>query len=71
MATPTKKLLNQVCDCVDENLKGIVALNPGLQILEGHKVIVRADIEEVKAKGKVTLLSGGGSGHEPAHAGKS
>eukprot|EP00079_Xenopus_tropicalis_P024687 XP_012817609.1 PREDICTED: triokinase/FMN cyclase isoform X2 [Xenopus tropicalis] len=36
-------------------------------MLQGHRVILRADFEGVK--GKVALLSGGGSGHEPAHAG--
>ena len=67
MASHGKKLVNEVSTCVDDSLQGLVALNPGLRILEGHRVIVRADIEEVK--GKVTLVSGGGSGHEPAHAG--
>jgi dihydroxyacetone kinase len=55
--------------CVDECLAGVVAVNPGLQILVGHRVIIRADIDKVKAAGKVTILCGGGSGHEPAHAG--
>ncbi len=32
-------------------------------------MVVRSDIEKVKAAGKVTLVSGGGSGHEPTHAG--
>ena len=38
-------------------------------MLEGHRVVIRSDIEGVKKAGKVTLISGGGSGHEPAHAG--
>ena len=46
-----------------------MAVNTGLRILAGHQVVIRADIEKVKAEGKVTLISGGGSGHEPAHAG--
>ena len=66
-----KKLINDAHQVVDDCLQGLVAVNPGLQILEGHRVIVRRDIEEVKAAGKVTLLSGGGSGHEPTHAGES
>ncbi|XP_064621680.1 triokinase/FMN cyclase-like isoform X2 [Lineus longissimus] len=65
----TKKFINSVDRCVDECLAGVVAVNPGLQILEGHRVIIRADIDQVKAAGKVTILCGGGSGHEPAHAG--
>ena len=64
-----KKLLNTVERCVDENLEGLVAINPGMRILKDTRVVVRADIEEVKKQGKVTILCGGGSGHEPAHAG--
>ena len=70
MAASGKKLINSPDDCVDDCLEGLVAVNPGLRRLKNHRVIVRADIEEVKAAGKVTLLSGGGSGHEPAHAGR-
>ncbi|ELT91143.1 hypothetical protein CAPTEDRAFT_218793, partial [Capitella teleta] len=65
----SKMLINTPSDCVDECLRGLVTFNPGLQILQGHRVVVRSDIDKVKADGKVTLISGGGSGHEPAHAG--
>lgn len=64
-----KKLLNTVERCVDENLEGFVAVNPGVRLIKDERVVVRADIEQVKKAGRVTLLSGGGSGHEPAHAG--
>ncbi|XP_053373186.1 triokinase/FMN cyclase-like isoform X1 [Mercenaria mercenaria] len=64
-----KKLLNTVERCVDENLEGLVTINPGLRLIKDTRVVVRADIESVKKAGKVTLLCGGGSGHEPAHAG--
>jgi len=64
-----KKLLNLVDRCVDENLEGLVAINPGIRLIKDERVAVRADIDEMKKAGKVTLLSGGGSGHEPAHAG--
>ena len=64
-----KKLINSVDRCVDENLEGLVAVNPGLRLIKDTRVVVRADIEDVKRQGKVTLLCGGGSGHEPAHAG--
>jgi dihydroxyacetone kinase len=37
--------------------------------MKDHRIIIRADIDDLKAQNKVTLLSGGGSGHEPAHAG--
>ena len=37
----------------------------------GHpRIAVRADIEEYKASNKVTVISGGGSGHEPLAAGR-
>lgn len=65
----SKKLINQVSSVVDDGIKGLTAVYPGLCLLEGHRVVVRSDIEAVKDGGKVTILSGGGSGHEPAHAG--
>jgi dihydroxyacetone kinase len=65
----SKKLINSVDRCVDEALEGLVYVNPGLQVLQGHRVVVRSDVEDVVKAGKVTLLCGGGSGHEPAHAG--
>ena len=65
----SKKLLNSVERCVDENLEGLVAVNPGLRLIEGTRVVVREDIAQVKDAGRVTVLCGGGSGHEPGHAG--
>ncbi|KQK73596.1 hypothetical protein AAES_165504 [Amazona aestiva] len=62
-----KKLVNSVSGCADDALAGLVACNPGLQLLQGHRVALRADL--VAIRGRVALLSGGGSGHEPAHAG--
>ena len=64
-----KKLINDPKHCVEDCLQGLVSINPGLRLLEGHNVVVRADIEDIKKAGKVTLVSGGGSGHEPTHAG--
>uniref|UniRef100_A0A8B9NGU9 Triokinase/FMN cyclase n=1 Tax=Accipiter nisus TaxID=211598 RepID=A0A8B9NGU9_9AVES len=61
------KLVNSVTDCADDALAGLVACNPGLRLLQGHRVVLRADL--VAIRGRVALLSGGGSGHEPAHAG--
>ncbi|CAI9594639.1 unnamed protein product, partial [Staurois parvus] len=63
----SKKLLNSVSGCVDDVLLGLASCNPDLKVLEGHRVILRADLSNIK--GRVALLSGGGSGHEPAHAG--
>lgn len=68
-ANAGKKFLNAVENCVDENLLGVVAANNLLKLIPEHRVVVRADYERVKADGKVTILSGGGSGHEPFAAG--
>ena len=67
----TKKFINGVDTCVDDNIRGFLALHPGLRLLDGHRVILRQDIEEWKKSGKVCILTGGGSGHEPAFAGLS
>ena len=64
-----KKLVNDPLNVVDEALEGMVAANHGLRLLRGHRVIVRDDVEEIVKAGKVALVSGGGSGHEPSHAG--
>ncbi|MDI3317916.1 MAG: dihydroxyacetone kinase subunit DhaK [Bacillota bacterium] len=62
-----KKLINRVEDVVDEMLDGFAAAHADrVRRLEGTQVIVRAD---APVRGKVALVSGGGSGHEPAHAG--
>lgn len=60
-----KKLINQVEDLVMEMCHGIVLAYPELQLNEKYKVISRRN----KKKNKVSIISGGGSGHEPAHAG--
>ena len=61
-----KKIINAIPDIVAEMLDGVAAAHPEtLRRLEGQSVIVR---KEIRAD-KVTLVSGGGSGHEPAHAG--
>ena len=64
-----KRLFNRVDRVVEELLLGLVAVHPGLRKLPGHPVIVRADLDEFRGSGRVALISGGGSGHEPAHAG--
>ncbi|KAL6052034.1 3,4-dihydroxy-2-butanone kinase [Balamuthia mandrillaris] len=66
-----KCLLNDTSKVVEEQLEGLVALNPKeLALLEGHNVVVRrAFIAGDHKDEHVALLSGGGSGHEPAHAG--
>lgn len=64
-----KKLINDVHAVVPDMLDGLAALNPNLSLLEGGTIVVRADAEAVAARGEVALISGGGSGHEPAHGG--
>ena len=63
-----KKFINRPEDVVEEMLRGLVLLHPGSVRLSGHKVIVRIDAEQYRDQ-QVAVLSGGGSGHEPAHAG--
>ena len=64
-----KKLINDVSVVVTEMLGGLVALHPDLTLLQGGSIVVRADAAEAAARGEVALISGGGSGHEPAHGG--
>lgn len=61
-----KKLINDPRRVVPEMLEGLVGLNPGLAMLQGMNVVLRAD---APVAGRVALISGGGAGHEPAHAG--
>jgi triose/dihydroxyacetone kinase / FAD-AMP lyase (cyclizing) len=63
-----KKFINRAEDVVEEMLQGLVVLHPGLARLPGHKVIICADAGQARDR-QVAVLSGGGSGHEPAHAG--
>jgi dihydroxyacetone kinase-like protein len=61
-----KKLINNPADVVSEALLGIEAAHPDLRIDHEQKVIYRGDAPR---PGKVGLISGGGSGHEPLHGG--
>jgi dihydroxyacetone kinase-like protein len=62
-----KKLLNDVNLVVDEELEGLVLLYPNvLRRLPNSNIILR---KESPVRGKVALISGGGSGHEPLHGG--
>ncbi|SER49859.1 dihydroxyacetone kinase, N-terminal domain [Gracilibacillus ureilyticus] len=62
-----KKVVNDVNQIVDEMIEGITSVHSNLlKRLPNTTVITRSD---VPVKGKVGLVSGGGSGHEPAHAG--
>ncbi|GAA0589568.1 dihydroxyacetone kinase subunit DhaK [Virgibacillus siamensis] len=62
-----KKIINNANEVVQEMVEGIAAAYPdAVKQLPETSVIVRND---VPVKGKVGIVSGGGSGHEPAHAG--
>ena len=61
-----KKIINNPNDVVTEMLQGLAKANPNVVYAgEGVEVISRKE----KKSGKVGVISGGGSGHEPAHAG--
>ncbi|KAI3889643.1 hypothetical protein MKX03_007665 [Papaver bracteatum] len=71
MAFQGKKLINDPNDVVIEFIEGLIETYPNLQYLDGFpqiKVVVRADVSS-STYDKVAVISGGGSGHEPAHAG--
>lgn len=60
-----KKLMNKPENLVHEMCRGFVFAQPELQFNEKYKIIQKKNINH----NKVSLISGGGSGHEPAHAG--
>ena len=49
----SKKLINDPERVVDESLAGLVSVNSELKLLEGHRVVLRADVQEVVKQGKV------------------
>ena len=61
-----KKLINRPDDLVAEALQGMDAAYDALRIDHENRVVYRA---EPARPGKVGIVSGGGSGHEPLHAG--
>uniref|UniRef100_T1IL93 Triokinase/FMN cyclase n=1 Tax=Strigamia maritima TaxID=126957 RepID=T1IL93_STRMM len=67
--TVSKKFLRSVDTCVDDNLLGYVKLHTGVKLLKKHSAVIRDDLESIKRDGRVTILSGGGAGHEPFAAG--
>ncbi|MFS0838916.1 dihydroxyacetone kinase subunit DhaK [Paenibacillus sp. 1P03SA] len=60
-----KKIMNTPENLVKEMCSGFVLAHPGLEFDRKYTVIRKKTI----SPDKVTLISGGGSGHEPAHAG--
>ena len=62
-----KKFLNNPEDVVPESLAGLGAAHPELVKVDlENQLVLRKD---APVKGKVALISGGGSGHEPLHGG--
>ncbi|MBT2289317.1 dihydroxyacetone kinase subunit DhaK [Paenibacillus albidus] len=60
-----KKIINKTENIVLEMCNGIALAHPELEFVRKYKVIKKKEINT----NKVSLISGGGSGHEPAHAG--
>jgi len=61
-----KKLINSIPDVVQEQLAGIALAHPELNVQIDPHFITRGD---APISGKVAIVSGGGSGHEPMHGG--
>ncbi|MGN8025162.1 dihydroxyacetone kinase subunit DhaK [Microbacterium sp. 22242] len=61
-----KKLINAPEDVLAESLRGLSLAHPELSVDFENRVILRAT---PKPEGRVGVLSGGGSGHEPLHGG--
>ena len=60
-----KKIMNTPETFVYDMCHGLALAHPELEFVEKFKIVKKKDIDE----NKVSLISGGGSGHEPAHAG--
>ena len=60
-----QKIINRPETVVMEMCNGIANAHSDLEFIQKYKIIKKKDIN----KNKVSLISGGGSGHEPAHAG--
>lgn len=60
-----RKIMNRPETMVIEMCNGIAMAHPEVEFIQKYKIIKKREIN----KNKVSLISGGGSGHEPAHAG--
>ncbi|KAF9767327.1 hypothetical protein IL306_000117 [Fusarium sp. DS 682] len=61
-----KSFINGVANSVERSLRSCIIHDPSLSLIASEKVLYR---RTDKSNDKVILISGGGSGHEPAHAG--
>lgn len=60
-----KKIMNTPETFVYDMCHGLAKAHPELEFVEKYKIVKKVDIND----DKVSIISGGGSGHEPAHAG--
>jgi dihydroxyacetone kinase len=60
-----KKIINKPENIIIEMCNGMILSHPELEFIKKYKIIKKKNIDA----NKVSLISGGGSGHEPAHAG--
>ncbi len=60
------KLINDPADVVPDALRGMALAHPELRVDHENRVVFRGD---APVRGKVGIVSGGGSGHEPMHGG--
>lgn len=60
-----KKIINSPDTVVREMCRGIALAHPELRLISKYKILCKKQLDP----NKVSLISGGGSGHEPAHAG--
>ncbi|TYZ62368.1 hypothetical protein PybrP1_004512 [[Pythium] brassicae (nom. inval.)] len=67
-STKPRQLVRDATHIVRDMLDGIVAAQPHLVLVRGENVLLHREFRNIRER-QVTLLSGGGSGHEPAHAG--
>src|SRR5690349_7062372 len=60
------KLINDPANVITDALRGLAAAHPELRVDQDNRIVYRGD---APVSGKVGIISGGGSGHEPLHAG--
>jgi ATP-dependent dihydroxyacetone kinase len=63
-----KKLINDPRRVVRQMLEGLADITPGIALLDREDVVIRSDLPQPALR-RVAVISGGGAGHEPAHAG--
>ncbi|KAI8334305.1 Dak1 domain-containing protein [Chlamydoabsidia padenii] len=63
-----KHFMNNPATIVSDSIKGFCYANPHVRYIPEHKVVYHAKVDQL-AELQVTLISGGGSGHDPAHVG--